>query len=145
MATDSDPRGYLVAPLFSPTVHVLLTPIWSVLSNHANEAVASFIWQFIAWFALEAICLATMCPVLWLCRNHVSKLALGRSTAWFIVSLLAAVASYFLFQSAVVSWCAAFASAVLIFARFQNDENCSLQALPSSNFNALHRHPNHLE
>lgn len=130
MTTSTDPRGYLVAPLFAPTVHVLLTPIWVILSGHTNQAFVAMGWQVIAWFAIEAICLATISPLLWLVRNQISRLAPGRSVAWSIATLFAVAASYLLFRSVASSWFAAFASAVVIFARFQVHENRSLQAPP---------------
>jgi hypothetical protein len=136
MATKIDPKSYLIAPLFAPTLHIFLTPIWAIVSNRMDRAFEAMAWQTIAWFALEAICLATMTPLLWLIRNQVSKLTLRRSTAWSIATLCAMAASYLLFRSALLSWFASFTSAAVIFAQFQIHESPSQQTTqPESSAN----------
>lgn len=112
------PQAYLVAPLFAPTLHVLFTPAWLVLDGRANEASVAMAWQTIAWFALQAVCLATQVPVLWLLR----RVALPRvpaPVAWTAATLLAALASYALLRASFISWCCALAASVLVFARFR--------------------------
>jgi len=111
-------RAYLIAPLFSPTLHFFLTPIWKILEGHAEEAVFAMAWQAIAWFLLQAICLASMCPVLWLFRNA-PLFKLNGFVLWPLAFALAAVASYYLFQSPALSWVSSLASAVLIFHWFR--------------------------
>jgi hypothetical protein len=111
-------RAYLAAPLFAPTLHVFLTPIWQVLAGRAEEAVLAMAWQAIAWFGLQAICLASICPVLWLLRNA-PLFKLNSFVLWPLSFTLAALASYSLFQSPTLSWLSSLASAVLIFHWFR--------------------------
>jgi hypothetical protein len=111
-------RAYLAAPLFAPTLHVFLTPIWHVLDGRAEEAVFAMAWQAIAWILLQAICLASMCPVLWLLRDA-PLFKLNGFVLWPLSVALAAVASYCLFQSPALSWLSSLASAVLIFHWFR--------------------------
>jgi len=111
-------RAYLTAPLFAPTLHVFLTPIWQILAGHTDEAVLAMVWQAIAWFLLQAVCLASVCPVLWLLRNA-PLFKLNGVVLWSLSFALATVASYCLFQSPALSWLSALASAVLIFHWFR--------------------------
>lgn len=67
-----DPRGYLLAPLIAPSLHVLFTPVWTTLGGQPELAVLAMAWQVVAWFALVAICLATHSPALWLMRKQMS-------------------------------------------------------------------------
>jgi hypothetical protein len=111
-------RAYLTAPLFAPTLHIFLTPIWRILAGHAEEAVFAMAWQAIAWLLLQGVCLASMCPVLWLFRNS-PLFKLNGFVLWTLAFALAAVASYHLFQSPALSWVSSLASAVLIFHWFR--------------------------
>ena len=106
-------RAYLTAPLFAPTLHVFLTPFWQVLAGHAEEAIFAMAWQAIAWLFLQAVCLASVCPVLWLFRNA-PLFKLNGFVLWPLAFAFAAVASYYLFQSPALSWVSSLASAVLI-------------------------------
>lgn len=111
-------RAYLAAPLFAPTLHVFLTPIWQVLAGRAEEALFAMAWQAIAWIFLQAICLASMCPVLWLLRSA-PLFKLNAFVAWPLSFALAAVASYSLFRSPTLSWLSSLASSVLVFHWFR--------------------------
>ena len=111
-------RAYLAAPLFAPTLHVFLTPIWKILAGRAEDAVFAMSWQAIAWPLLQAICLASMCPVLWLLRNA-PLFKLNGFVLWALSFALAAMASYSLFRSPTLSWLSALASAVLVFHWFR--------------------------
>ena len=111
-------RAYLTAPLFAPTLHVFLTPIWQILAGRAEEAVLAMAWQTIAWLILQAICLASMCPILWLFRTA-PLFKLSSFVLWLLSFALAAVASYCLFRSPALSWLCSLTSAVLIFHWFR--------------------------
>lgn len=72
MQPHPDPRGYLIAPVLAPSLHVLFTPIWAMLGGQPELALFAMTWQVVAWFALVAICLATHSPALWLMRKHIA-------------------------------------------------------------------------
>ena len=121
MRPEIDSRAYLFAPLFAPTLHVLLVPLWVALRGQSEAIVQATLWQVVAWFALEAVCLATLGPLLWLLREHILRVRLIRRIAWGCAALFAAASSYALFgaspesRSAVLSWFAALVSATFAF------------------------------
>jgi hypothetical protein len=116
-----DPRTYLFAPLLAPTLHIALAPLWGVLNGQSGSLVQATLWQVVAWFALEAVCLATFCPLLWLLRQHILRVRFNRRVAWACAILFAVAASYALlgarpeFRSTVLSWLAALTSATFAF------------------------------
>ena len=99
MQPHPDPRGYLIAPVLAPSLHVLFTPIWAMLGGQSELALLAMTWQVVAWFALVAICLATHSPALWLMRQHIARFphqALRRHHKITIGVVASALASLFL-------------------------------------------------
>lgn len=81
MNTLPNPRGYLIAPILVPSLHVLFTPLWTALGGQPELVVLAMAWQSIAWFGLMAACLATLSPALWMARNRIAAFphkSLGR-------------------------------------------------------------------
>jgi hypothetical protein len=72
MTTLPEPRGFLIAPILVPSLHVLFTPLWSILGGKPELAVLAMAWQCIAWFDLVAVCLATLSPALWVVRRKIA-------------------------------------------------------------------------
>jgi O-antigen/teichoic acid export membrane protein len=124
MTDEVDARAYLLAPLLPPTVHVVLAPVWSVLSGRPELALSVMAWQFVAWFALQAVCLATMTPLLWLLRRSFVGRRLSKRATWTLAGLSSGLASFALLgpipalHSPAISWFAAFAAAALVFLGF---------------------------
>jgi hypothetical protein len=118
MNSDVDSRGYL-APLLAPTLHVALVPLWSAFSGHAETALVAMAWQIIAWFFLEAVCLATISPLLWLFRRQILWRPVNRKVAGGMAFLFAVAASFMLFRSPLVSWLSAFVASAFAFGALQ--------------------------
>lgn len=123
-----DPIGYLVAPLVSPTLNIVFVPIFDALGGHPEFSGESVIWMVIAWFGLEAICLATLYPLLWLLRHALMRLQVSVSAAVIAAVSLSGVASYLLFGTAHVahatplSWLAAAAASAFAFIAYQKSD-----------------------
>lgn len=99
METHPDPRGYLIAPVLAPSLHVLFTPVWTILGGQPELIVLATTWQVVAWFALVAICLATHSPALWLMRQQIARFphqALSRRHKLAIGVVASALASLLL-------------------------------------------------
>ncbi|MCH2242362.1 MAG: hypothetical protein MK041_10630 [Aquabacterium sp.] len=113
-----EPRGYLIAPAIVPTVHVVLTPVWMVVTGQSQLAVMAMAWQMIAWFGLSAFCLATLSPALWLMRRRISRFphrSLGPRHKLVIGIIGSALASLLLVgllgvRSLLLSWLFAYLS-----------------------------------
>ncbi len=119
-----DPRGYLIAPILVPSLHVLFTPVWSALRGQPELAVLAMAWQSIAWFWLMAVSLATISPALWIARKQIAAFpykAVSRRDKLLLGIVSSALASLFLMgpfpniHSTPVSWLFAyFASACFL-------------------------------
>lgn len=117
-----DPIGYLLAPLLAPTLNILFTPLWPLLQGRPGAASEALGWMVVAWFGLEAICLATLSPLLWLARHAIAGWPLPPSLSLGIAVLLSALASWWLFgiaTSVFLSWMAAAGSAAFAFHAWQ--------------------------
>lgn len=121
-------RGYLIAPILVPSLHVLFTPLWAVLGGQAELALLAMCWQLVAWFGLTAVCLATFSPALWASRRSIAGLPLPHKACnkfqiLMLAVIAAALASFFLmgsyptFRSTPVSWVCGYISAAC-FLRF---------------------------
>ena len=119
-----DPRGYLIAPILVPSLHVLFTPAWCALGGQPELAVLAMAWQSIAWFGLMAVSLATLSPALWITRKQIAAFpykSLSRRDKIFLGIGCSALASLFLMgpmpniRSIPLSWLFAyFASACFL-------------------------------
>jgi hypothetical protein len=113
------PRSY-AAPLVTPTLHLVFTPLWLSLMGRQNEAVVVTAWQAIAWLYLTPLCLLTMLPFLWVARRALPAVNLKPALAWFIILSSSAVSSVALLgafkyaQSPLVSWLAALLAALVL-------------------------------
>lgn len=120
-----DPIGYLVAPLVPPTLNIVFVPMFAVLAGHPEYSTVSAAWMVIAWFGLEAVCLATLSPLLWLCRHLLMRVNMTIGAAIIAAVSLSGVASYLLFGTSSVahamplSWLAAATASVFAFVAYQ--------------------------
>ena len=120
-----DPIGYLVAPLVPPTLNIVFVPMFALMAGHPEYSSVSAAWMVIAWFGLEAICLATLSPLLWLCRHLFMRVNMPTGAAVTATISLSGVASYLLFGASSVahaiplSWLAAATASVFAFVAYQ--------------------------
>lgn len=141
-----DPVGYLVAPLVPPTLNIAFVPVFAALSAHPGHLGESIGWMVVAWFGLEAICLATISPCLWLFRHFVVRLNISTRLAITASIALSGLASYIAFGTPVVahaiplSWLAAAISSAFAFIAYQSRDRRSLGLKPSA---AEHNDVNH--
>jgi hypothetical protein len=116
----------LLAPLFTPTLLVLLTPAWAVISGHSNEALLAATWRAVAWPMFAGVALITMCPLLILARSQSRRLYFGALPNWSgavffsIVSALTIDAFHWLPVPFLFSWLMAFLSSLLVFAALRH-------------------------
>jgi hypothetical protein len=126
MPDEIDHRGYLLAPLVPPTLNIAFVPVWSILTGHATSAAGAMAWQLIAWFGLEAACLATIYPPLWLLHKQIVALPVSTSLAAALAVIFSGCSSFVLFGPiqaqghVLVSWAFAFIAAALAFSAFQS-------------------------
>ncbi|MDI1260219.1 hypothetical protein [Aquabacterium sp.] len=121
-----DHRGYLLAPLVPPTLNILFVPVWSVLSGHSGLAFSAMVWQVVAWFGLEAICLASIYPILWLFHRRILSLPINPSLAVALSITFSAGSSFALFGPiqwqghVAISWAFAAIASVFAFSAFHS-------------------------
>jgi len=133
MSEGIDHRGYLLAPLVPPTLNIAFVPVWSILAGHAESAGAAMAWQLVAWFGLEAACLASIYPLLWLLHKQIISLPVSTRVAAALSFFFSACASFALFGPIQVqghvfaSWGFAFIAAALAFSAFQSRQSRRLQ------------------
>jgi hypothetical protein len=126
MPDEIDHRGYLLAPLVPPTLNIAFVPVWSILTGHPTSAAAAMAWQFIAWFGLEAACLATIYPLLWLLHRQIVAIPVSTSLATAFAVVFSGCSSFALFGPiqaqghVLASWAFAFMAAALAFSAFQS-------------------------
>lgn len=140
-------RGYLIAPILVPSLHVLFTPLWAVLGGQAELALLAMCWQLVAWFGLTAVCLATFSPALWIARKSIAGVphkVFKKLQKLMVAFIAAAMASFFLmgpypmFRSIPVAWLCGYIAAVCFLSALYKNETIAISSY-ERNINIDHR------
>jgi hypothetical protein len=113
--------GYIIAPIFPPTLNIFLSPLFAIAAGKSENAIFTAVVMGAMWIYFLALSIFTVTPAIWLLRKYIEPIPLTPKMAITLAVAFSSLASLILCNNARVLysgwwiWLACVFSAAFVF------------------------------